>query len=386
MTQLVPAGTRTLQRKTALLRCTQPKDNAVKDERPTPKIENQEKTRLALQNWFKAHYAGTDSANIPALNIPASTGMSNVTLLFDVELIQQGRKTVFPVVGRIQPQVERPLFPEYDLQAQYRTMEILGAKTTVPAPPLLGYEADASILGVPFYFMERLEGLIPSDMPPYHMDGWMVQATPEQRAHVWNLGIDAMAALHNTDSNALGFDYLKRSADGKTGLDQQLAYWNRYMQWATDGIELKIHQRAYNWLIANKPQNEVEKLCWGDSRLGNVMYTPDMENVAAVLDWEMATFGNPLQDLAWWNVIDRGFSEAIGVQRLLGVPGYEETLERWHKATGLSKDNYYYYEVFAGWRFALILSRVMYSTNQHDQLQEHFFAKLLEQILDSGNK
>jgi len=354
----------------------------VKDERPTPKIENQEQTRLALQDWFKTHNAGTDSANIPALHIPASTGMSNVTLLFDVELIQQGKKTTFPVVGRIQPQVERPLFPEYDLQAQYRTMEILGAKTSVPAPPLLGYEADASILGVPFYFMERLEGLIPSDMPPYHMDGWMVQATPEQRAHVWNLGIDAMAALHNTDSNTLDFDYLKRPADGKTGLDQQLAYWNRYMQWAADGIELKIHQRAYDWLIANKPQNEIEKLCWGDSRLGNVMYTPDMKKVAAVLDWEMATFGNPLQDLAWWNVIDRGFSEAIGVQRLPGVPGHDETLERWHKATGLSKDNYYYYEVFAGLRFALILSRVMYSTNQHDQLQEHFFAKLLEQILD----
>lgn len=356
----------------------------MKEERPTPKIENQEQTRLALQEWFKAHHADADHVTIPALNIPPSTGMSNVTLLFDVDLSKNGVKSTVPVVGRIQPQVERPLFPEYDLLAQYRTMEILGSKTRVPAPPLLGFEADESILGVPFYFMERLEGLIPPDMPPYHMDGWMVQATPEQREHVWNLGIDAMATLHNTDTNALDFDYLKRPETGRTGLEQQLAYWNRYMQWAADGLELKIHKRAYDWLVANKPDNEAEKLCWGDSRLGNVMYTPDMTRVAAVLDWEMATFGNPLQDLAWWNVIDRGFSEAIGVQRLPGVPSYEETLQRWHKATGLPTDNYYYYEVFGGFRFALILSRVMYATNQNDQLQEHFFAKLLEQIMDQG--
>jgi len=357
----------------------------VKEERPTPKIENQELTRLVLQDWFKTHSDGADSAMISSLNIPASTGMSNVTLLFDVELSKKGAASTIPVVGRIQPQVERPLFPEYDLKAQYRTMDILRKNTSVPAPPLLGYEADTSILGVPFYFMERLEGIIPPDMPPYHMDGWMVQATPEQRAHVWNLGIDAMAALHNTDTNTLGFDYLKKPAFGRSGLEQQLGYWNHYMQWAADGLELKTHKRAYEWLVANKPKNEAEKLCWGDSRLGNVMYTPDMKKVAAVLDWEMATFGNPLQDIAWWNFIDRGFSEALGVQRLAGVPGYAETIERWHKATGIAVDNYHYYEVFAGLRYALIMTRVMYATNQNDQLQEHFVAKLLEQVMNNGH-
>lgn len=355
----------------------------MKEERPTPRIENQEQTRQALQDWFKAHSAA-DSATIPSLNIPPSTGMSNVTLLFDVELVKQGETSTLPVVGRIQPQVERPLFPEYDLLSQYRTMEILGNQTNVPAPPLLGFESDTSILGVPFYFMERLQGLIPPDMPPYHMEGWLAQATPQQREHVWNLGIDAMAALHNTDTTALGFDYLQRPQFGSSGLEQQLGYWNHYMQWAADGLELKIHKRAYDWLVANKPQHEMEKLCWGDARLGNVMYTPDMKNIAAVLDWEMAAFGNPLQDIAWWIVIDRGFSEAIGVQRLAGVPGYDETVARWQKATGLSTENYHYYEVFAGFRFALILSRVMYATNQNDQLQEHFFAKLLERIMDNG--
>jgi len=193
------------------------KDIAVKEERPTPKIENQELTRQILQDWFRSKNPGSDSATIPSLNVPPSTGMSNVTLLFDVELESQGTRTLLPVVGRIQPQVERPLFPGYDLLAQYRTMEILGTQTSVPAPPLLGFESDTSLLGVPFYFMRRLEGVIPPDMPPYHMDGWMVAATPEQREHVWNLGIDAMATLHNTDTNALDFDYLKQPEHGATG-------------------------------------------------------------------------------------------------------------------------------------------------------------------------
>ena len=111
---------------------------------------------------------------------------------------------------------------------------------------------------------------------------------------------------------------------------------------------------------------------------------PDMQSVAAVLDWEMATFGNPLQDLAWWNFIDRGFSEALGVPRLEGIPGYDETIARWQRATGLPVDNYHYYEVFAGFRYALILTRVMYATSQYEQLQEHFVAKLLEQVMNNG--
>lgn len=360
------------------------KDIAVKEERPTPKIENQELTRQILQDWFRAKNPGVDSATIPSLNIPPSTGMSNVTLLFDVVLETRGNRTTLPVVGRIQPQVERPLFPGYDLLAQYRTMELLGTRTRVPAPPLLGFESDTSLLGVPFYFMRRLEGIIPPDMPPYHMDGWMVQATPAQREQVWNLGIDAMATLHNTDTQALDFGYLKQPSRGATGLDQQLSYWYDYMTWAAAGEDLKIHRRAYDWLVANKPKNEIEKLCWGDSRLGNVMYAPDMRSVAAVLDWEMATFGNPLQDLAWWNFIDRGFSEALGVPRLEGIPGYDETIARWQRATGLPVDNYHYYEVFAGFRYALILTRVMYATSQYEQLQEHFVAKLLEQVMNNG--
>jgi len=78
----------------------------------------------------------------------------------------------------------------------------------------------------------------------------------------------------------------------------------------------------------------------------------------AVLDWEMATLGNPEQDLAWWLFLDRHHSEGIGIERLAGLPGREETVARYEELMGRPVRHLDYYEVFAAFRFAVIMCRL----------------------------
>ena len=165
---------------------------------------------------------------ISELNIPEATGMSNVTLLFDIEWEENGETKREHCVGRLQPEIERPVFPEYDLTLQYRVMESVGQHSDVPVPQLLGLETDKSLLGVQFYIMRHNEGRIPSDMPPYNMDGWMMHdTTEEQRATMWNTAVDTLASYHQLDLNTLGFAHLANS--DCTPLQQQLNYWQEYL-------------------------------------------------------------------------------------------------------------------------------------------------------------
>ena len=169
---------------------------------------------------------------------------------------------------------------------------------------------------------------------------------------------------------------------GDTPLRQQLAYWRNYHDWAMEGLRHEIGSAALDWLEANQPRDEMTRLCWGDSRIGNIIFTEDCASVAAVLDWEMAVLGNPVQDLAWYCYIDSTFAEGLGMPRLEGLPSYESTVERWHAATGYPVDTFDYYTVFAGMRYGLILSRIMLATGQESEIQGNFACQLLQRTLD----
>jgi aminoglycoside phosphotransferase (APT) family kinase protein len=351
----------------------------VDDARPTPLIDDIEGTRTKLESWISSHRG--HAVSIPDLSIPEATGMSNVTLLFDINWEENGQARSEAVVARLQPSVERPAFPDYDLSLQYEVMDSVGRHSDVPVPELRGLETDTSLLGVQFYLMKRTEGRIPTDMPPYNMDGWMMhETTPAQRETLWNAAVDTMARFHQLDYRTLGFDRLAKP--GKTPLQQQLDYWQDYLDWSMEGAGHPIAQRALDWLQANQPQDEPTVLCWGDARLANMIFKPELDGVAAVLDWEMAVLGNPLQDLAWFNYLDATFSEGLGVPRLEGLPGYEETAARWERATGFSTRDYNYYLIFAGMRFGLILSRIMLATNRDTEVQNGFACQLLQKYLD----
>ena len=349
------------------------------NERPTPLIGDTEATRAQLETWLgnqRGHHV-----SIPALRIPDSSGMSNVTLLFDIQWQENGKQHQQACVGRLQPAIQRPVFPDYDLSLQYQVMDSVGRHSDVPVPHLLGLELDKSVLGVQFYIMEHTPGRIPTDMPPYNMDGWMMHDTTEaQRVSLWYAGLDTMARFHRLDYRQLGFAHLEQP--GTTPLQVQLQYWQAYLEWAMEGHGHAIGQAALDWLQANQPNDEPTVLCWGDSRLGNLIFTDSLDAVAAVLDWEMAVLGNPVQDLAWFNHIDAAFAEGLGMPRLAGLPSYGDTISRWEQASGFSAGHYDYYRIFAGLRFALIMSRIMLATGQDQEVQDNFACQLLQKHLN----
>jgi aminoglycoside phosphotransferase (APT) family kinase protein len=347
--------------------------------RPTPLVEDIDGTRQKLESWISSH-RGHD-VSIPALSIPEATGMSNVTLLFDINWHENGQAHREALVARLQPVIERPVFPDYDLSLQYEVMESIGRNSDIPVPQLRGLETDKSLFGVQFYLMKRTDGLIPTDMPPYNMDGWMMHETSiDQRQSLWNAAVDTMARYHQLDYRKLGFAKLHEA--GKTPLQQQLAYWQEYLHWSMEGAGHAIAQRALDWLQANQPADEPTVLCWGDARLGNVILNPSLDSIAAVLDWEMAVLGNPVQDLAWFNYMDATFSEGLGMPRLEGLPTYQDTIAQWEQASGYSARDYDYYQIFAGMRFGLILSRIMLATGAESEVQNGFACQLLQKYLD----
>jgi aminoglycoside phosphotransferase (APT) family kinase protein len=123
-------------------------------------------------------------------------------------------------------------------------------------------------------------------------------------------------------------------------------------------------------------------LCWGDARLGNIIFKPTLDGIAAVLDWEMAVLGNPVQDLAWFNYMDSTFADGLGMPRLEGLPSYEDSIAQWEAASGFRAADYDYYIIFAGMRYGLILSRVMLATGQESDVQSNFACQLLQKHMD----
>ncbi len=355
----------------------------MEDTRPTPLVDDLEGTRRKLQDWF-SDKRGCE-VTIPDLSIPEATGMSNVTLLFETRWQEGQESHAERCVGRLQPEVEKPVFPSYDLAGQYHVMAAIGANSGIPVPELRGLETDRSILGVPFYIMKHTDGRIPPDMPPYNMDGWMMHDIgEEQRASIWNVGIDTMAAFHQLDFASLSLDGVFKLDDQETPLAAQLRYWSDYADWAFDGDRHILGDEAMVWLNANKPELPATRLCWGDSRMGNIIFAEDCRSVAAVLDWEMAVPGDPLQDLAWWIYLDRTFAEGLGMPRLPGLPDSDETIARWSAHTGADTSAFGYYTIFAALRYGLILSRIMHASGQDSEVQDNFVVQMLRKVMEEN--
>jgi aminoglycoside phosphotransferase (APT) family kinase protein len=164
---------------------------------------------------------------------------------------------------------------------------------------MLWFEEDAGVLGQPFYVMERVDGVVPSDNPPFAVMGWLAEASPDDQARLWRHSLDVLAQLHALDWRGIGLDFLDRPQYGPTGFDQQLGFYAEYLPWAKAGTEHPLLDDTFAWLRAKKPSDlGPPVITWGDARISNMMsrdFTP-----VAVLDWEMACVGAPEVDLTWF--------------------------------------------------------------------------------------
>ncbi len=304
---------------------------------------------LCLQRWLVKHWRS--SARL--LNLQRSAGgYSNITLLAELQT-DEGTQGI---VIRIQPE-GASVFPDCDVQTQYRTLTLLQG-SGLPVPALLGLELDSSVIGAPFFLMARIEGRVPNENPPYHLEGWFHDLAPQPMRQHWFAGVDGFAALAKLDWRALGFSFLLPQ-QGQSPLVQLLDYYERMLGWSESlsGRSYPLLWRAMDWLQLHQPQDEPMALSWGDAKLGNCVFDSD-GRLVGMLDWERPALANPVDDLAWWLMLDESMCTGYGLPRLAGLPEKAETIARWEQVSGCSATDLPYYELLAAWRFAIVMSRI----------------------------
>lgn len=315
-------------------------------------------------------------------------GLSSETYMLNVEWKEKGEKKSKGMVLRLAPQ-EYKVFPNYELNNQFRIMQIL-EQTNVPVAKMLWMEDDTSLLGSQFFLMEKLTGEVPQDYPSYHGSGMFFDASPEQRAKMWWSTLDAMTEIHKLDWKKLGISFLKEPENNADAIEIQLEYWSRYFEWMKQSPDEShpIIDASLQWLKENRYEPEHLSLCWGDARMGNILFSIPDKNILAVMDWEMAFIGDPEADLAWSILLDWQHSIGAGLPRCDGTPGYDETISRYEEKTDRKVTHFKFNEIFAAVRYGMILVAVFKKFRQQgipideDMVLNNVCTQRLSELLD----
>lgn len=321
-----------------------------------------EATQDKLSAWFTGKLPDAQEITISPLTRPAA-GASNETLMFALAWTNDKKRRTLELVMRLPP-AGFQVFParSYDMARQFQLLSGLN-RTNIPAPRACWLEEDTSVIGVPFFIMEKVGGWIPSDFPPYHVAGPLYEAGNDVRAHIWWSAVDALATIHSVDWKRAGLDFLGTPGERDGFIEIQIAYYDEVFQQNSEPMPETL-LRARDWLMANSFTPKRLSLCWGDARLGNMVIRDD--RVAAVLDWEMACIGDPESDLAWFAHID--WSTSVGRAasphpRLGGLPNMAETIAYYENKTSSKVENFHYYEVFATYRLSILFTRIEQDPN-----------------------
>jgi aminoglycoside phosphotransferase (APT) family kinase protein len=246
----------------------------------------------------------------------------------------------------------------HDMAREYSVQQAL--KPVYPAvPTLVGLCQDPAVLGADFYVMERIPGLIPRKHLPRGLTLERAQ-TRELCLHV----IDKLIELHQVDPQAAGLASLGK---GPGYPRRQIEGWSeRYEKartWNVPGF-----RAVREWLQANTPEDVAQRVIHNDWRFDNVVLSPERPTeVIGVLDWEMATVGDPLMDLGsmlayWVHADDDVFLRTTRRQptHLPGMLRREEVVAYYLERTGLKPDNWVFYEVYGLFRLAVIAQQIYY--------------------------
>lgn len=276
-------------------------------------------------------------------------------------LIEGGRSNLTYVVsdGTGQWVVRRPplghvLATAHDMGREYRVMTAL-AGTAVPVPSTYLLCTDEEIIGAPFYLMQHVPGTV------YRAPGSTARLLPEQRREVALRLVDVLADLHAIDPEAVGLGDFGRP-DGY--LERQLRRWNKQLA-ASRSRELDGIEDLSALLGERLPETRHSGIVHGDYRMDNAI-VGDRLNITAVLDWEMATLGDPLTDLGllhvYWEGLDGAEHNPItkGVGPAYGFPPTSELFERYARRSGTDLSQMDWYVAFGFFKCAVILEGIHY--------------------------
>ena len=323
--------------------------------------------RERLESWFGASVEGAEP---PLRYERIAGGRSNLT--YRVQDSDGGRW----ILRR--PPLGKRLGSAHDMGREHRILTGLEG-TGVPTPRPIALCSDESVTGAEFYVMELVDGLVLRDEDEVEAKF----AEPDRR----RLGValvDTLADLHAVDPDAAGLGELGRR-DGYA--ERQLKRWKR--QWDDSKTrELDAMEETHKLLSARVPAQDATSIVHGDYRLDNVIVTPQGE-IAAVLDWELCTLGDPLADLGqlivYWAEPD---DEVVPLTRAPtlapGFPARAELVERYAERSGRDVTQLDFFVALAYWKLAAILEGVYarYSAGAYGETSDEFrsFGKIVEQL------
>jgi aminoglycoside phosphotransferase (APT) family kinase protein len=308
-----------------------------------PEVRDLPTLAAQLSAWLQVQMPAAREIRLENLAYPFGAGQSHETILFDASWTLDGKPCAQGCVVRIEP-TRHTVYPDDLFTEQYRLMELLHREGRVPVAQPLWYEPDPSLLGAPFFVMQKLRGRVAVSIPPYPEVGWVAEATPAQRARMWENGVRQLAAIQGTPLSKVGF--LAGPPEAREGLAQEWDKYVRFVSWVSQYQPWPALESALERLRARWPKNQPEGLVWGDARLGNMMFDENFD-VVAVMDWEQPSLGGALHDLAWWLVLgDRMHGPGSGRPQLAGMGTREETIQLWREVTGIATDDLEWYEDF----------------------------------------
>jgi aminoglycoside phosphotransferase (APT) family kinase protein len=254
-------------------------------------------------------------------------------------------------------------------------LEALGG-SAVPVPRVLAKCDDREVVGAPFFVMEFIEGR------SINLEASADLREPAVGERVAGEMVDALVDLHMTDLEISGLASFGRSSGY---LERQLERFRALLEHNATR-PLPLLEAVAGWLDANRPESVETTFVHGDYRLGNLMFSAAPTSLSAVLDWEMATVGDPLADLGYCTAMwaDPGDEEnpmlALSRATREAFPDRAWIVERYVAATGRSAEALPWYQVLALWKAAIFLEG-SYRRFREGKSADPYFATLDEGVL-----
>lgn len=243
----------------------------------------------------------------------------------------------------------------HDMSREWKILRALSRhpEAGVPVPAALAFCADASLLGAEFYVMGFADGRILRDTAA------AADLSPEQARAATESLVDVNVAMHRMDVDAVGLGDLSRR---DAYVERQLSRWRRQYE-AVKSRELPLVDELFHWLSSRVPRQQAVGLVHGDYRFDNTVMSPDFR-IRAVLDWELATLGDPVADFGWsimyWSDpeddVDFG---SPAPTRNPAFPRRREVVELYAKRSGFDLSQLDYFAAFSWWKMACLVEGVV---------------------------
>jgi aminoglycoside phosphotransferase (APT) family kinase protein len=276
-----------------------------------------------LEAYLGEHVAGFAG---PVVITQFKGGQSNPTYLIETPLRRYVLRRKPP--GKLLPSA-------HAVDREFRIISALHAQGFPVAEPVL-YCADESIAGTAFFVMAHVEGRV-------FWEPQMPASCPGERAQVYDAMNVTLAHLHTFDPAAIGLGDYGR---GENYVARQVERWSKQYR-ASETQRVEEMEKLISWLPAHLPPGQSPRVVHGDYRLDNIIVVPDMPRIAAVLDWELSTLGDPLADFSYhlmqWHMphSEAGTGSLVGLDlAALGIPPIEVYVDAYVARTGLDPRPY----------------------------------------------